>query len=261
MLQASILITSYQRPHLLKWNLFSMIRQQIPFSYEVIVLNDGTPDGTEELCLSYQRHLPIKYVFTGQRNLKGEYKYRVPGFALNIGAQIASGKVLIISCAEMFHLNDTVSYLVPPVLMDQKILATSIGMDDQDGSFLDYVESNSGDFDYEAFLNNYPRLNTTLPFLMAVKRTEFFAIGGYDEDFTGFSYDDNDLMSRLEKNGCSLCLTQAQTIHLYHHRHSNDLWNSPETKYNANLFRERSDRVIRNLGRKWGRIDKEDEEV
>ncbi len=256
MLQASILITSYQRPHLLKWNLFTLARQNIPFSYEVIVFNDGTSDGTEELCNSYKGRLPIRYVFTGQRNLKGDMKYRVPGFALNIGAQLSKGKVLIISCAEMYHINDTIAQLVPPVMINSKILATAIGMDDQDASFLEYVEANGGDYDEETYLYDYPRLNMNLPFLMAIKSAEFFSIGGYDEDFIGFSYDDSDLISRLEKNGCSVCLTQAQTIHLYHHRYSNDQWYSPETIYNANLFREREDRVIRNLGRYWGQLEK-----
>lgn len=259
MIQASILITTFQRPHLLKWNLLSLARQQIPFPYEVIVLDDGTPDetpeGTRELCERYRKHLPLKYVFTGHRNLHGEIKYRVPGFAVNIGAQHSSGKVLIISCAEMFHLNDTVAQLVPPVLMNPKILATSIGMDDQDGSFLDYVDSNGGDADYDAYLQDYPRLNTSLPFLMAIRRKEFFSIGGYDEDFTGFAYDDTDLISRLEKNGCILCLTQAQTIHLYHERHDNDFVDSPETLRNKNLYLDRADRVIRNLGRKWGQLN------
>ncbi|WP_054692851.1 glycosyltransferase family 2 protein [Syntrophomonas palmitatica] len=214
--KVSVLITAFQRPHLLKWNLFSLARQEIPFSYEIIVLNDGIADETETLCAVYQKRLNIKYVFTGQRNRQGEMKYRVPGFALNIGAKLSSGDVLIISCAEMFHLNETIAHLCKPVVIDPKFLATSIGMDDQDASFLDYVESNGGDFDYEDYLHNYPLLNTSLPFLMAVKRREFFAIGGYDEDFVGFAYDDNDLISRLSKNGCRLCLTQAQTIHLYH---------------------------------------------
>ncbi len=70
MLQASILITSYQRPHLLKWNLFTLARQNIPFSYEVIVLNDGTSDGTEELCNSYKGRLPIRYVLPARETLK-----------------------------------------------------------------------------------------------------------------------------------------------------------------------------------------------
>ena len=107
MLRASILITSFMRPHLLRWNLFSLAMQEIGFDFETIVLNDGIPDETEALCREYQDVLNLKYVFTGQRNQGGELLYRVPGFAINIGARIASGDILIISCAEMFHINNT----------------------------------------------------------------------------------------------------------------------------------------------------------
>jgi glycosyltransferase involved in cell wall biosynthesis len=256
LLKVSILITAFQRPHLLKWNLFSLARQEIPFPCEVLVLNDGVPDETQGLCKKYQKRLNIKYVFTGQRNLQGEIKYRVPGFALNIGAKLACGDILIISCAEMFHLNDTITYLSKPLILNPKLLATSIGMDDQDASFLEFLESNGGDFDYEAYLHNYPRLNTRLPFLMAISRREFFAIGGYDEDFTGFAYDDDDLISRLQKNGCCLCLTQAQTIHLYHPRHDDNHICSPEMQLNEKLYHERKNQIVRNHGREWGLLAK-----
>lgn len=143
MLQVSILITAFMRPHLLKWNLFSLARQEIGLDFETIVLNDGIPDETEALCREYQDILNLKYVFTGQRNLKGELIYRVPGFAINIGARMASGDVLIISCAEMFHINNTIGLLAAPLHYDPRLLATAIGMDD-DGSFLDYLNENDG---------------------------------------------------------------------------------------------------------------------
>jgi len=92
---------------------------------------------------------------------------------------------------------------------------------------------------------------------MAVNRREFFATGGYDEDFIGFAYDDNDLISRLSKNGCRLCLTQAQTIHLYHPRHDDDYVQSPEMKLNQSLYRDRENQVVRNIGRNWGSIENE----
>lgn len=250
----SILITSFLRPHLLKWNLFSLGRQNIPYPFETIVLNDGLKDDTEQICREFERTLNLKCVFTGQRNKEDDLKYRVPGFALNIGAQISSGEVLIISCAEMFHINNTIELLTNPVLMDRKLLATSIGMDDQDGSFLDYINRHMGKVDTHAYYCNYPRLNTRLPFLMAVSRREFFAIGGYDEDFTGFAFDDNDLVDRLLLNGGRLCLTQAQTIHLYHYRHDTDYEDSPQYLYNENLYQQRSYQIVRNQGRAWGKI-------
>ena len=49
MLQVSILITAFMRPHILKWNLFSLSRQEIGLDFETIVLNDGIPDETGPL--------------------------------------------------------------------------------------------------------------------------------------------------------------------------------------------------------------------
>ncbi|NLO22206.1 MAG: hypothetical protein GX119_09470 [Syntrophomonadaceae bacterium] len=252
MVEISILISSFCRPHLLKWNLYSLAQQNIPFSFETIVLNDGIPDLTFNICEQFTNTLHLKYVFTGYRNEKG-LVYRVPGFALNIGARISRGNILIISCAEMFHINNTIELLAEPVLFEPTLLATSIGMDDQDGSFLQHLEQKHGA--YNAFdYYNYPTLNTTLPFLMALSRQEFFAIGGYDEDFVGFAYDDNDLMDRLHKKGCRLCLTQAQTVHLYHERHDTGKEQTPEYLLNASLYRERRGKILRNESRDWGTI-------
>lgn len=251
----SILITSFLRPHLLQWNLFSLARQNIPYPFETIVLNDGLPDASREICRQFERTLHLKYVFTGQRNIANDLKYRVPGFALNIGAKISSGEVLIISCAEMFHINSTIELLSEPILLENKLLTTSIGMDDQDGSFLNYIDQHKGNVDSHAYHYNYPRLNTKLPFLMAVQRREYFSIGGYDEDFTGFAFDDNDFIDRLLLNGGRLCLTQAKTVHLYHYRHDTDYEDSPEYLHNKNLYLLRKYQIVRNHGKDWGKIE------
>ncbi len=248
----SIIITTYKRPHLLKWGLFSLAKQAMPIDFETIILNDGINDETESICEQYKDKLNLRYVFTGQRNMDDKTIWRVPGFAINIGVKISKGKVLIISCAEMFHLNDCIAHLTFPVLANKKRLGIPIARDDQDGSFLRYLETNHGGFDFMEFYSNYPHLNTRLPFLMAVSREEFFAIGGYDEDFTGIGYDDNDLVLRLQKNGCSYYQTSAETIHLFHER----IWfakqHDPETAYNRNLFYSRQNQIVRNQGREWG---------
>jgi len=248
----SILITTFHRPHLLKWGLFSLAKQAMPVEFETIVLNDGIDDETESICRQYKEQLNIRYVFTGQRNLDGQIKWRVPGFAINIGARLSKGKVLIISCAEMFHLNDCIAHLTFPVLVNQKRLSIPIARDDQDASVLRKLETTDGKFDFVEFYNNYPHLNIRLPFLMAVSREEFFAIGGYDEDFIGIGYDDNDLVLRLQKNGCSYYQTPAATIHLFHER----IWfakeHDPETAYNRRLYYSRQNQIVRNQGREWG---------
>lgn len=250
----SIIITTFQRPHLLKWGLYSLAKQAMPADFETIVLNDGIHDETEAICQKYEQKLNLKYVFTGQRNLDGNIKWRIPGFAINIGARLSRGRILIISCAEMFHLNDCILHLSIPLLSNPKLLGIPIARDDQDSSFLNNLVATNGSFDYNGFYNNYPGLNTSLPFLTSISREEFFAIGGYDEDFIGIGYDDNDLMLRLANNGCTYSQTAAETIHLYHER----IWyarvNSPETIYNRNLFYERQNQVVRNQNREWGKL-------
>lgn len=259
MIKASLLITSYLCSHLLKWNLASLARQQMPFSFETIVLNDGLPDESEQLCRLYENQLNIRYVFTGQRNQPGRMVYRVPGFALNIGARLARGEILIISGAEMFHLNQTIAHLVKPLQYDAQLLTTSIGMDD-DGSFLAYLEKSGGYFDWNSYFSIYPRLNPRLPFLMAMNRLQFLDIGGYDEDMIGFAYDDDDLMDRLLFSGCNIYLTQALTIHLFHHGRVKEHGDSPETLYNAQLYRSRKGKILRNQNHEWGRLEVPPEE-
>ncbi|KUG04339.1 hyaluronan synthase [hydrocarbon metagenome] len=250
----SILITAFQRPHLLRWGLYSLAKQAMPADFETIVLNDGINDETQAICKEYQQELNLQYVFTGQRNQDGIIKWRVPGFAINIGAKIAQGKILIISCAEMFHINDCIIHLSYPLLANPKLIGIPIARDDHDSSFLNGLIASGGRFNYNRFYNYYPHLNTKLPFLSSISRQEFLSIGGYDEDFVGIGYDDNDLMLRLIKNGCTYFQTAAETIHLYHER----IWyareNAPETVYNRNLFYSRQNQIMRNQNREWGKF-------
>ena len=249
--KASLIISTFQRPHLLKWGLFSISRQNIPFEFETIVVNDGLKDKTEEICMQYKDTLNLKYIFSGSRNLNGELNWRIPGFAINIGVKQSSGQVLIISCAEMFHLNNTIELLTNLVLKNPKLIAIPMGWDD-DSSFLQQLNNNNGNYQ-EGVIQKYGKLNVHLPFLMAVSRQEFFAIGGYDEDFTGIAYDDNDLVDRLLLDGCAYQQTEARTIHLYH-RHVQASDNPSRCSYNGELYRNRHGKIIRNENREWGKL-------
>jgi len=251
--QASVIITAFQRPHLLKWGLYTLAKQTNPFSFEIIVVNDAVEDETFEICRIYQQQMNIKYIFSGQRNLGGEIKWRGPGYAINIGAKHAEGEVLIISCAEMFHLNDTISQLTGPVLANRKLIGIPHGKDDQNGAFLNYVESNNGNYDSGLYEACAP-LNVYLPFLMSVSRQEFYEIRGYDEDFTGIAYDDNDFVERFQGNGCTYHQTDAYTVHLYHPRYAYGKEEHPDLLFNKNLYLARKGVIVRNENREWGQL-------
>lgn len=250
--RVSIIIPSYNRSHLLKWNLFSLAKQKISVTYETIVLNDGLPDETEAICRQYQEALNLRYVFTGQRNLKNKLLWRSPGFALNIAAKISNGAILIICDAEIFHINNTVDLVSCPLMENSKLIAYPTGISDRDGSILNQLIKNNGNLELD--FNNYQQLLTQYPFFWAVDRDEYFAIGGYDEDFTGIAADDDDFRHRLILNDCSLYLTNARIIHLFHKKQYGEKIAARRTA-NLNLYTKKRGNIVRNLNREWGKID------
>ena len=252
--KVSIIITTYQRVHLLRWGLYSLSLQTMPFEFETIVVNDGTLDETENVCNEFKEKLNISYIFTGQRNLNGEQVWRVPSFAINIGVKKASGDILVLCCAEMFHVNQTIDMLTKPILDNPKLLGIPIGKDDRDGAFLECINK-KGIFDLDTF-NNSINLNTKMPFLMSLHRSQFMDIGGYDEDFIGIAYDDQDFIDRLLGYGCNYCQTDATTVHLYHPRAGGyyEGGGPSEWDYNKNLYFSRIGQIVRNEGREWGQL-------
>lgn len=250
---ASLVISAFQRPQLLNWGLLSLARQEIPFSYEIIVVNDGIEDNTGAICESYRNRLNIKYIFSGRRNVGGSIKWRVPGFAINIGARQASGKVLLISCAEIFHLNNTLLALVKPILDNNTLMTIPVGKDDQSGSFLNSVTALGGGYD-PALFEALPDLDVRLPFLLAFSRAHFNAIRGYDEDLVGIAFDDNDLVDRLQVYGLKYYQTGAKMVHLYHPRYVYATGMNMEWHYNRSLYLTRGNKLVRNENREWGSL-------
>lgn len=252
-MKVSIIIPSYKRCHLLKLGLESLAKQYIPFEFETILLNDGILDQTEALSNKYAAKLNIKYIFTGKRNLNGKMLWRVPGYALNIGVKQSSGDIIIFCCAEMFHLNNSIRTLASVYngANSNKVLAIPQAKDDS-GEFLNHIKGLHGKYDINIY-NKQPQLvNVKFPFFLAMKRKEFMDIGGYDEDFTGTDYDDEDIITRLLDNGCYHEETNALAIHLWHPRLTMTQERILRFNYNKKLFEDRKGIIIRNEGREWG---------
>lgn len=253
---ASILITTFKRPHLLKEGLKSIARQKCKYNFEVIILNDGIPDETEEICKSFEPILNIKYVFTGQRNVNPENinKWRVPGFAFNIGAKMAQGDIIFLSCAEMFHMGDSIEIMTNDLLANPRKRVICDGKDDVCGDFLRLVIEKFGNVDKRDLVGNCGFLNNHLPFFMGLQKSIYFEIGGYDEDFIGVAWEDNDFIYRLESHGVPQWLSNCCVVHLWHKR----LPQTDEVKrlseINRQLFYNRRGNVVRNAGVEWGKL-------
>lgn len=233
-MQTTLLITTFNRDPLLEQGLISIAKQKS--GAEILVLNDGQNVFTEQISKEYG----ASHIHTGltKKNLDD---WRVPGFAFNIGARMAQGDILILSCAEMYHVKNCIVKLVDAVLENPQALAIPSGYDAK-SSYVFGVD------DYKKL----PSLGTILPFLMAMRKKNYMSIGGYDEDFTGISYDDNDFVDRMIQFGCKHVKVEADCIHLYHPRVSSDHTYRPQEVYNKNLYLQRKGIVERNINKDWG---------
>jgi hypothetical protein len=256
-MKASILITTFKRPNLLFWGLHSIAKQECKHKFEVIVLNDGLLDETEEICNSYKDLLDIKCIFTGERNLDGEDHWRVPGFAFNIGAKIAQGEILFLSCAEMFHMGNSIEEMIDILEQDPNSRVICNGKDDVNGGFLKIVNETAGNPTIEDLNKHCGFLNSHLPFFMCFYKNKFMEIGGYDEDFTGLAWEDNDFIYRLNDCGVKQLNGHTYVVHLWHPRFSEGA--NPEIAkamaFNQNIFNSKRRQVKRNIGREWGRFE------
>lgn len=76
---------------LLETQLDALVRQQVATAWEVVVVDNGSTDGTAELAASYTRLLPITVVAEPRRG---------PNAARNRGVQASSGELLLFTDAD-----------------------------------------------------------------------------------------------------------------------------------------------------------------
>ena len=241
MIGTSIVVSTFNRDNLLKHHLLS-IRKQLPTKrdFEVIVVDDyGQTDSTRILCELFAVHFPVKYL-NMNRSPESVMRRRIPGFALNAGVNFASYDVVILCCAEMYILNNAIDLLSEPFHSTScDIMTLPVGYAD-DGSALDCLDVGKR-ISYKVTKNLKP-LNTLFPFYMGVRRESFVSIGGYDEDFVGSGWDDNDFVHRMIWNGAHYVPTSAEVCHLYHPRS----YNVALERYNRALYRRKQFVVGRN---------------
>jgi hypothetical protein len=238
MKDVTVLMTTFDRDCLLQLGLQS-IRRWNP-DVRIIVLNDGIPGNVEHIC----RLLDAEHLFTGHRNKEKIY-WRVPGYAFNIGIKSTDSSIVVLTCAEMWHVTDCLTPMVSAVRDNNKVLAIPEGKDDMDNRYLPNLDN-------EIKYNECVALKTELPFLMAISRQELLDIGGYDEDFVGQSFDDDDIVERLQANGCCYKKVDARCVHLYHPRYCHDKRTMGRWALNKKLYEERKGQIVRNVDREWG---------
>jgi GT2 family glycosyltransferase len=131
-----------------------------------------------------------------------------PGTAYNMGADVAKGKYFIISNPECVHQTDVLAALDEEFDRNpgRYIVAACLGLD-KDGKPMQWYQ-------HSVFKDH--KLNHCT----AISRDNYFAVGGFDEDFAdGYSRCDIDFVWKLMNAGIHFVeRDDMMTVHLWHER-------------------------------------------
>ncbi len=169
MLTASICVATFNKPRALRRVLASIYAQRVPFDFEVIVADDGSPtDETQEIV----RLTPATYV-----RLDECPAWRNPAAARNAAYARATGDVVIAQSDDVLHVTpDAIARLVHKVQERPCVAVATVHDVDLGGKIIRTYTSPD---------NQRPYL-----FLGALRRADILAIGGNDEDFTAAAFED-----------------------------------------------------------------------
>lgn len=187
-MKCSICLSTFAKPRYLERVLESIICQRPPFSYEVIVVDDGSPtEATREVCSKF---LNVWYV-----RISRAPAYRNPAIARNIAYRLAQSEVVICQSDDVEHVGeDTIEKLTLEIRPGAFLVATVINTD-WEGNPKPCKHPNN------PTLVNLTGLKNPRPifFLGSVRREDLYAVGGCEEKFTAPGRDDIYLADCLMK--------------------------------------------------------------
>jgi glycosyltransferase involved in cell wall biosynthesis len=207
-MKCSICIPTYQKaPYLLR-TLDSIFDQDLPVGTEVIVVDDGSTDNTSLMLDGYQRdHLNLSV-----DRLLPKKHWRNVSCAGNIALRQATGDIVIWQTDDIVHESPTtIKQMCDALKPGAFVLAACQNV-------------NAAGVPVEAglpggwFCHSVIRPGCMHPFLAAFWRADLFAIGGWDERFTTYGFDDDWLEACLTR-GLGLKPDWHDEIICYHQDH------------------------------------------
>ena len=258
-LGVSVVIPTYNRKALLEKTLLSLSKQLLDKSqFEVIVVDDGSSDGTDLLVKSFQSDMSVQYFF------QEDLGFRVAQ-ARNIGINVANFSVILFIDSGVIvsprllqkhlELHDKEPKLV--------VIGLSHGVNEYDMEHADEMEEIVKNNTLEnallelkqlphlwdcrtAFLNSiqYQLNNTAIPWILfwtshvSVSSAEVKAIEGFDEWFQSWGGEDVELGLRLHQAGCIYkVISDVESIHYPHPR--DGLKNRNDSKCNVKYIHKK----------------------
>ncbi len=159
--KASICLSTFNKPHLLKSTLESIYRQKPPFLFETIVVDDGSADSqVRDICHDF----PVRY-----HRIDREPVFRNPCQARNVAYKLARADVIIAQSDEVLHVSEDAIERLTLDLEPGTMRFAHVFCLSQEGK-VDGVYTG-------------PTRKAPYFFLGSMWREDLYAVGGNDEQF------------------------------------------------------------------------------
>lgn len=224
-MKTTLLITTYKRPTQLNNSLQRLCNITIPD--EVLVVNDGGDDNTEQICEGFTKKLPIKYIFNNNPD------WSICSMARNIGVKNAIGDIIITSEPELLFVTDIVKQMLEErekhpneVISAGVVYHAQVSTNFNPGLITDPVTALKDEIveEYQIQPRSYRQdgyvraVNHQATFTALYEKKWIEMVGGWDESFPGaWGFDDIDLCTRLRIKGINqhIC-PRMEVIHQWH---------------------------------------------
>ncbi|MFC2171619.1 glycosyltransferase family 2 protein [Acidobacteriota bacterium] len=233
----SIVTPTYNRKDLLLRHLKALEKQTLPPNeFEVVVIDDGSTDGTDEFLRSYRPQ--FRFSFHHQEN-SGLASSR------NAGIRLAAGQVVLLLDDDVMPSPELVrEHIKPHRQSDDVVVIGSLPYPDDlpQDTFLWYLER-IGHFDLYSRKDKYEAGRPPLQPLngnSSVRKEHLLRTGLYDERFQQYGGEDVEFGFRLEKAGLKWIYAPTARGFHYHTKNFDDYINDQHRsgKAIAGIFRK-----------------------
>ncbi len=209
----SIIIPTYNRKGVLRKCLNALFNQSIDSSnYEVIVIDDGSSDGTEEMLSAFCGNSNFKYI---RQENKG------PSVARNTGAKAASSSLILFIDDDVIASQGLVKAHLEGHRGNSGIAILGYTPFDPDCVINRNVAYYKNKWDN--LFENMGKINGALLIYyyfitlnLSIERELFLCIGGFDETFPCADFEDTEFGYRFSRAGYSLLFSkEATALHIY----------------------------------------------
>ena len=236
----SVVIPAFNRKSYVDLCVRSLLRTEAPpWRFEIIVVDDGSIDGTDAHVRREFGHLNVRLV----RRTVNIGSPNCPGLARNVGLRAARGKWIAFLDSDIVHCRDPISAMLK---VDHNAIWRCWGTWTLEG----HVEATGG----TTFRGGVDKV---IPAQMwwSTGRENLIKIGGYDERFTVYGAEDFDILARLSRQVLHTEHLRGQyAVGLYAPRNAGPR-NVIDVKQNERqhkLWRE-DQSIVRNHGVEWGK--------